>query len=71
MRFNDGDKVVCVNDDDRWLIYKNSFYIICNADGGSSDVSLKGLENIYYRNDRFISLKEYREKKLKRILENG
>jgi hypothetical protein len=76
--FKAGDKVVCISINN--IIDKNGIirhqvrklkeheiYTISNNDGGSDDVELAELSNIFYQQNRFILLSEYRKMKMEKI----
>lgn len=69
-----GDKIVCVNDlwSDKWIndkitkvIFKNKIYTIKEIeDIGTQHFLLDEIEYYRWAKDRFITLKEYRLKKI-------
>ena len=66
-----GDKVICVDADNITRLELNKIYTIDNMLGRFDNVTpqilLKEIEHVYYKQSRFVSLKEYRKIKLKNV----
>ena len=75
-----GDTVVCVDDNLKFgvliqdypntTLEKNKTYVITDFDLTLTKVELKGKEYIFYRKELFLTLKEYRKLKLKKLNES-
>lgn len=67
------DKVVCINNTDSSILKVNSIYTIENCldqnDGCVPQILLQEIEHNYYKAERFISIRENRKRKLKKIKE--
>ena len=69
-----GDKVLCINDNffkkDLGNLKKNTIYTVYGIHTYDGGLRIKELGNVPYLRHRFISLNEWRKKKLKKII-NG
>ena len=66
-----GDRIVCVDIGGTSKLKLNSIYIVANYlgkdDGCIPQVSLQEIDDIYYKAERFICLRELRKQKLLKI----
>jgi hypothetical protein len=66
-----GDRIVCVDISDASKLKLNSIYTIENYldknDGCIPQILLQEIEDIYYKSERFVGLRELRKQKLMKI----
>jgi hypothetical protein len=68
MIFNIDDKVVCINNKDlEWVLKLNTIYTVSKVDVIFVEIKLKGFNNSYFSENRFMLLSENRSLKINKI----
>ena len=71
--FKAGEKIICIDDTFEYFIWKYNVYTFISYEGEDTDyidadyVVLEELPNYKYNRYKFISLREYRKRKLEKL----